>query len=109
MQILNEVKSLECVTRRWSRNGDQLGADTVEISTSVLSRLSFVGIDPIEPYELKEALQKFKNGKHPRVDKVITEMMKYASIEVKIRFLNLLNNCWQSKHISGNWKDARII
>jgi hypothetical protein len=42
------------------------------------------------------------------VDKIAIEMIKYAS-DVKIRFLNLLNYCWQSKYIPENWKEARII
>jgi sorting nexin-29 len=36
-------------------------------------------------------------------------MIKYASNDVKIRFLNPLNNCWQSKYIPENWKEVQII
>jgi hypothetical protein len=43
---------------------------------------------------------------HPGVDKIATEIIKYASNDGKIRFLNLLNNCWQRKYIPENWKEV---
>jgi hypothetical protein len=36
-------------------------------------------------------------------------MIKYASIDVKIRFLNLLNHCWHRQYIPESSKEARII
>jgi hypothetical protein len=77
-----------------------------EISTSIFSTSP---LDPTEPYELEELLQKCKNKKHPEVDKITIEMVKYASTDVKIRFLNLLNHCWQRQYIPESWKEARII
>jgi hypothetical protein len=80
-----------------------------EISTSIFSTSLTMEKDPTEPYELEELLQKCKNKKHPGVDKITIEMVKYASTDVKIRFLNLLNHCWQRQYIPESWKEARII
>jgi len=79
-----------------------------ENSTSASSPLPSIWVDHIKPFELEEVLLKCKNRKHPEMDKIAIEMIKYASIDVKIWFLNLLNNCWQSKYIPENWKEARI-
>jgi hypothetical protein len=36
-------------------------------------------------------------------------MIKHALTDVKIRYLNLLNNCWPRKYIPKSWKEAHII
>jgi hypothetical protein len=97
IQVINEVIWFEYFTREWSKNDDLLEVDNKEKSTFLSSSLPSIGADPIRPSEL-ELLHKCKNRKHQGVDKIATEMIKYASNDVKIQFLNLLNNCWQSKY-----------
>jgi hypothetical protein len=75
------------------KKDDLLEADNKEKSTCSPS-LPSVGVDPIEPSELEEVLRKCKNRKHTRLDKISIEIIKYASSDVKVQFLNLLNNCW---------------
>jgi hypothetical protein len=43
------------------------------------------------------------------VDKLSTEMIKYALNDVKIQFLMLLNNCWQSKGTSQKTRKKHIL
>jgi hypothetical protein len=108
IQVINEVKWLEYFTRQWSKNDDLLEVDNKEKSTSASSSLPSIGVDRIKPSEL-QVLHKCKNRKHPGLNKIATEMIKYASNNIKIQFLNLLNNCWQSKYSPENWKKAKII
>jgi hypothetical protein len=92
-----------------SKNDDLLEANKKKKCAFISFSLPSIRADPIEPSELEEVLHKCTNMKHPEVEKMSTEMIKHASNDVKIRFLNLLNNCWQSKYITENWKEMRII
>jgi hypothetical protein len=82
IKVINEERWLEYFKRQCSKK-DQMEADNEEISTAIFST-STIGIDPIELYELEEVLLKCKIKKHPGVDKITVEMIKYASIDVKI-------------------------
>jgi hypothetical protein len=51
-------------------------------------------VDPIEYEELDDVLNSFKSRKSPGYDGINIELLKYASPEVKYRFLNILHICW---------------
>jgi hypothetical protein len=46
-----------------------LEADNEKIPTSVFSSFPSIGIDPVEPYKLKETLQICRSRKHQGVNK----------------------------------------
>jgi hypothetical protein len=107
IRVINKEKWLEYFTRQWSKE-DQLETDNEEIFISLFSPSS-TGVDPTDFYEIKEVLQKCKNKKHKGVDKITTEMIIYASTDIKIRFISLLSNCWQINCIPKNRKETCII
>jgi hypothetical protein len=50
-----------------------------------------------------------KNRKTPGCDNLNLELLKYASTNVKLRFLNILNSCWITHRIPEEWSRAKII
>lgn len=67
-----------------------------------------IEIDPLDTEELNNALQCAKNRKAAGPDGINNELIKYASEEVKSRYLRLLNICWRSCSIPQEWKTAMI-
>jgi hypothetical protein len=58
-----------------------------------------VGVDPTEYEEFNDVLNSFKNRKSPWYDGINTQLLKYASPEIKHRFLNILNICWHTYEV----------
>ena len=57
-------------------------------------------MDLITYDELEEILKSFKNKKTPAgSDDMNVELIKYAPLEIKYRFLGLLNICWKTCRI----------
>jgi hypothetical protein len=50
-------------------------------------------VDPIELDKLDGILKSFKNKKSPDNDGMNTELLKYAPVEIKVRFLHIINIC----------------
>jgi hypothetical protein len=59
--------------------------------------------DLTELEELKGILKSFKNKKSPGNDGMNTELLKYAPVEIKIRYLNIINICWNMHKIPDEW------
>jgi hypothetical protein len=60
-------------------------------------------VDPIELDELEGILKSFKNKTSPGNDGMNIELLKYASVEIKVRFLHIINICWNMLKISDEW------
>jgi hypothetical protein len=58
--------------------------------------------------ELNEILKTMKNRKTPGCDNLNRELLKYASTNVKLRFLNILNLYWITHRIPEEWSRAKI-
>jgi hypothetical protein len=50
-----------------------------------------LSVDPIEVDELEGILKSFKNKKSPGSDGINTEPLKYAPVEIKVKFLHVIN------------------
>jgi hypothetical protein len=60
-------------------------------------------VDPIELYELEGILKLFKNKKSPGNAGMNIELLKYVSVEIKARFLRIINICWNMHKILDEW------
>lgn len=104
INIINKDEWLTYYTKLWTKEenmenpGNRNGKDEEEDRS----------VDQIEMGELEAALQKTKNRKAPGQDNINPELLKFAHIEVKLRFLQLLNKCWRTKTIPDSWKIAKI-
>jgi sorting nexin-29 len=56
-------------------------------------------VDPIELDELEEILKSFKNKKSPGNDGMNIELLKYTPVEIKVRFLHIINIYWNMHKI----------
>jgi hypothetical protein len=64
--------------------------------------------DPTELEELEGILESFKSKKSPDNDGMNTELLKYAPVEIKIRYLIIINICWNMHRIPYEWKRGVI-
>lgn len=81
---------------------------TEETDEEIVSTLIDENVDPISFEELETTINNSKNKKTPGVDNINNELIKYASIQLKYRLLDLLNMCWKSGHIPEEWRMAKI-
>lgn len=65
-------------------------------------------VDNITMEELNDILNTFKANKTPGSDEMNIELIKYASPQLKMRFLDVLNICWSTLQIPSEWKIAII-
>jgi hypothetical protein len=61
--------------KKMFKNDDLLEADNNENLASVSSSIPFIGVGPIETYELEDDLHVCKNMKHREVKKFAMEMI----------------------------------
>jgi hypothetical protein len=60
-------------------------------------------VDSIELDKLEGIRKLFKNKKSPGNDGMNIELLKYAPVEIKVRFLHVINICWNMHKIPGEW------
>lgn len=63
----------------------------------------------IKMEELKEAIQRLKNGKAPGNDKITTEMVKNMGEEGRQFLLEILNKIWEEEKIPSDWELGLIV
>jgi hypothetical protein len=68
---------------------------------SELNTLMTVG--PNEQEELQGILKSLKNKKSSGSDGMNTEILKYTPIEIKIKYLNIINICCRMHIIPDEW------
>jgi hypothetical protein len=56
-------------------------------------------VDRIALDGLEGILKSFKNKKSPGNDGMNIELLKYASVEIKVRFIHIINICWNMHKI----------
>ena len=66
-------------------------------------------LNAIKMIDLDQALKNSKNRKAPGSDCINTELIKYASLKWKKRFVQLLNDIWNEGRIPDEWKVAKNI
>jgi hypothetical protein len=75
----------------WLRYYKHLWANSQELELEY-NENKILCLDPITWTELDEILKTMKNRKTPGCDNSNLELLKYASTNVKLRFLNILNS-----------------
>jgi hypothetical protein len=66
-------------------------------------------VDPITWSEMNDTTTLMKNRKALRHHGLCSELFKYASYNVKMRLLNILNICWMTHTIPNEWGKATVI
>jgi hypothetical protein len=59
--------------------------------------------------DLEKVLRISRNRKALRIDEINIELIKYASIKIEKRLIQLLNDIWNVGKIPEEWKIARIV
>jgi E3 ubiquitin-protein ligase DOA10 len=62
-------------------------------------------VDSIELDELLEILKSFKNKKSSGNDDKNIELLKYVPVEIKVRFLHIINLCWNMHNSQMNGQE----
>ena len=80
------------------KNDDNNGNKRVEVNQ----------IDYLTMDELEAIMTSCKNKKSPGTDGINIELLKFASEEVKLRLLDILNICWLTCETPTMWKEAEV-
>lgn len=91
----------------WLQYYQDLWTEKEETEEEILTQID-ENVDPITFDELIIALNNFKNKKSPGTDNINSELIKYASLPLKYRLLDLMNICWKYGHIPEEWRVGKI-
>ena len=59
--------------------------------------------DPHTRFEVEKAIQKLKNNKAPKTDRIVAEMIRLGPVELLSTLHKLFVKIWEDETVPDNW------